>query len=150
MSGRISRRDLLKSGLGGLLLAPFLRQRALQAQAAIPKRLVLVFTPDSHPREWWPEVSAQAPGFSLRGPLLDFAGLEQQLLFVRRVDHAWSFDNHHEAGVAQLFTGQRFFDAATHYANGPSIEQVLLQTTGLRGGTPIADLHLCAADRGGG
>jgi Protein of unknown function (DUF1552) len=150
MSGAIARRELLKSAVGGLLLAPFLRQRTLQAQNAMPKRLVLVFTPDSHPREWWPEVSANKPGFTLRGPLLDFVGLEQHLLFVRRVDHAWSFDNHHEAGVAQLFTGQRFFDAATHYANGPSIEQVLLQTTSLRGGTPVPDIHLCAADRGGG
>src|SRR5262249_41821776 len=77
-------------------------------------------------------------------------GLESHMLFVRRVDHAWTFDNHHEAGVAQLFTGQRFYDASTHYANGPSIEQVLLKTTSIRGDTPVADIHLCVADRGGG
>ncbi|HKU44328.1 MAG TPA: DUF1552 domain-containing protein [Polyangiales bacterium] len=150
MSGRITRRDLLKSAAGGVLLAPFLRRRRLEAQQALPKRLVLVFTPDSHPREWWPLTQPEPPGFSLREPLLDFAGLEKQLLFVRRVDHSWSLDNHHEAGVAQLFTGQRFFDAATHYANGPSIDQVLLANTPLRGGTPVSDIHLCAADRGGG
>lgn len=146
----VARRDLLKTVAGGLWLAPLLRQRALQAQAVRPKRLILVFTPNSHPREFWPVPSVQAPGFDLQGSLLDFTGLEGQLLFIRRLDHAWSFDNHHEAGVAQLFTGQYFHDEATHYANGPSIEQVLLRQTGLRGGTPIADVHLCVADGGGG
>jgi Protein of unknown function (DUF1552) len=148
--GSISRRDLLRSATGALLLAPLLRARKLEAQSALPKRLVIVFTPDSHPREWWPTVTTGQPGFELQGPLLDFAGLERQMLFVRRVDHSWTFDNHHEAGVAQLFTGQRFFDEATHYANGPSIDQVLLKNTDIRGGTPIADIHLCAADKGGG
>lgn len=146
----ITRRDLLASLAGGVLLAPFMRSRALEAQGLLPKRLILAFTPNSHPREWWPLPAAEAPGFALQGPLLDFAGLEQHMLFVRRIDHAWTFDNHHEAGVAQLFTGQRFFDATTHYANGPSIEQVLLKNTALRGGTPVADIHLCAADKGGG
>jgi hypothetical protein len=150
MRESISRRDLVKSALGSLLLAPFLRQRTLHAQAALPKRLILVFTPDSHPREWWPNVTNDKLGFALRGPLVDFVGLEQHMLFVRRLDHSWTFDNHHEAGVAQLFTGERFFDAATHYANGPSIDQILLRQTDIRGGTPISDIHLCAADRGGG
>lgn len=147
---RWRRRDLLKTAAGGVLLAPLLRQRRLQAQSQLPKRLLLVYTPDSHPREWWPLPAADGAGFTLQGPMLDFVGLESQLLFVRRVDHAWSYDNHHEAGVAQLFTGQRFFDEATHYANGPSIEQVLLANTPLRAGTPIADVHLCVADQGGG
>jgi uncharacterized protein DUF1552 len=144
-----SRRALLQTGLGGVFLAPFLRQRTLEAQTALPKRLVLVFTPDSHPREWWPTVGGGTNGFTLQGPLLDFAGLEPHMLFVRRVDHSWTFDNHHEAGIAQLFTGQKFFDEATHYANGPSLEQVLLKNTDIRGGTPVADIHLTAGDKGG-
>jgi hypothetical protein len=110
---------------------------------------VLVFTPDSHPPEWWPSAGADPKSFTLNEPLSAFAGLEQHMLFPRRVDHSWSFDNHHEAGMAQLFTGQRFFDDASHYSNGPSIDQVLLQSSDLRGGTPIASIHLCAADRGG-
>lgn len=145
----ISRRNLLRTGLGGVFLAPFLRQRTLEAQGLVPKRLVLVFTPDSHPREWWPATGGTAP-FTLQGPLLDFVGLEQHMLFVRQVNHSWTFDNHHEAGIAQLFTGQRFFDDATHYANGPSLDQVLLKNTDFRGGTPISDVHLTAGDKGGG
>jgi hypothetical protein len=144
-----ARRALLKTGVGGVFLAPFLRQRELEAQVTLPRRLVLVFTPDSHPREWWP-TEGGTHGFTLRGPLLDFVGLEQHLLFVQRIDHSWTFDNHHEAGIAQLFTGARFFDDATHYANGPSIDQILLKNTDIRGGTPVADLHLCAGDSGGG
>ncbi len=146
---RMSRRAVLGTALGSLFLAPFLRTRRLEAQATNPKRLILVFTPDSHPPEWWPTAGADPKSFTLNEPLSGFAGLEQYMLFPRRIDHSWSVDNHHEAGIAQLFTGQRFFDNASRYANGPSIDQLLLQETDLRGGTPIASIHVCAADRGG-
>ncbi|MDQ2642254.1 MAG: DUF1552 domain-containing protein [Myxococcota bacterium] len=142
----VTRRDLLRTALGGVLLAPFLRERELEAQTVLPKRLVLMFNPDSHPPEWWP--SGSGGSFVLNEPLADFQGLESQLLFLRRLDHAWTFDNHHEAGMAQLFTGAKFFDEATHQANGPSIDQILLKETDIRGGTPLASIHLCAADRG--
>ena len=142
--GRCSRRALLGSSLGGLFLAPFLRQRALEAKAALPRRLILAYTPDSHPREWWPTPTDDG-GFTLGGPLLDFAGLEQHLLFARQVDHSWTEGMHHGAGMAQLFTGQHYFDDATKYAAGPSIDQVLLARTDLRGMTPISDVHLAVA-----
>jgi len=143
----VTRRDLLRTALGGVLLAPFLRERELAAQTALPKRLILMFNPDSHPPEWWPSGSGGG-SFELNEPLADFKGLESQMLFLRRLDHAWTYDNHHEAGMAQLFTGAKFFDSATHQANGPSIDQILLQKSDIRGGTPIASIHLCAADRG--
>jgi hypothetical protein len=144
-----ARRALLKTALGSVFLAPFLRKRELEAQMRFPKRMVMVFTPDSHPREWWPTVGGPQ-GFTLRGPLLDFVGLEPNLLFVQRIDHSWTFDNHHEAGMAQLFTGARFFDDVTRYADGPSIDQILLKYTDIRGGTPVSDIHVCAGDSGGG
>jgi hypothetical protein len=147
---KLARRALLQTAAGGVFLAPLLRARALQAQRTEPKRLILLFTPNSQPREFWPVPAASGTGFSLQGPLRDFVGLESQMLFVRRIDHAWSFDNHHEAGVAQLFTGQYFHDEATRYAAGPSLDQVLLRSTDLRGGTAIGDIHLCVADGGGG
>ncbi len=144
----MSRRQVLGSALGGLLLSPFLRARRLEAQALAPRRLILAFTPDSHPPEWWP--SGTGRNFTLQGPLADFQGLESQMLFVRQVDHSWTFGNHHEAGMAQLFTGARFFNEATHYANGASLDQILLQETDIRGGTARASVHLTAGDRGGG
>lgn len=140
---------MLKSAVGGVFLAPFLRHRRLEAQDANPKRLIIAFTPDSHPPEWWPEAGADPTSFVLREPLADFEEIRDHLLFVRKVDHTWSFDNHHEAGIAQLFTGERFFDEASHYANGPSVDQVLLDNTDIRGGTPLRSVHLIAADRGG-
>jgi hypothetical protein len=142
----ISRRDILRTSLGALLLTPLLRQRELEAQTAVPKRLVLMFSPDSHTPEWWP--TGSGANFVLGEPLADFKGLESHLLFPRRLDHAWTYDNHHEAGMAQLFTGAKFFNESTHQANGPSIDQILLQESDIRAGTPVASIHLCAADRG--
>jgi hypothetical protein len=142
----VTRRDLLRTSLGALLLAPLLRERELEAQSVVPKRLVIMFTPDSHTPEWWPTGSGSS--FQLQEPLADFKGLESHMLFLRRLDHAWTYDNHHEAGMAQLFTGAKFFDEATHQSNGPSIDQILLKESDIRGGTPIPSIHLCAADRG--
>ena len=93
-----SRRQLLGTAAGAVFLAPLLRMRRLEAQSLAPKRLVLAFTPDSHPPEWWP--TASGTSFTLNEPLADFKGLESNLLFVQRLDHAWTVDNHHEAGMA--------------------------------------------------
>jgi hypothetical protein len=140
----LSRRGLLQTALGGLLLAPFIRERRLHAQSLQPKRLIMVFTPDSCPPEWWPTGAGR--NFTLNEPLQDFAGLENQLLFARRLDHTWTYDNHHIAGIVQLFTGSRFNNSQDMYANGPSVDQYLLQNTDLRGGTPRASVHLSVDD----
>jgi Protein of unknown function (DUF1552) len=140
----LSRRGLLKTALGGLLLAPFIRERRLHAQNLMPKRIVMVFTPDSCPPEWWPTGSGRE--FTLNEPLLDFVGLEKQMLFPRRLDHSWTYDNHHVAGIVQLFTGGRFNNNTDMYANGPSVDQYLLQNTEIRGGTPRASVHLGVDD----
>jgi hypothetical protein len=140
----LARRGLLKSGLGGLLLAPFIRERELFAQNSLPKRLIQVFTPDSNPPEWWPSGSGR--DFTLNEPLQDFVGLEDQLLIPRRLDHSWTFDNHHIAGIVQLFTGGRFDGQENRFADGPSVDQYLLQNTDLRGGTPRGSIHLAVDD----
>jgi hypothetical protein len=144
MRESFSRRQLLRSALGGLLLAPFLRERALQAQNALPKRLVLLFSPDSNPPEWWPTVGGGDFGFTLGEPLADFAGLEEHMLFVRQLDHSWTFDNHHIAGIVQLFTGQE--RGSNDFANGASLDQVLLQETEIRAGTARPSVHLGVDD----
>lgn len=145
---RMSRRLLLQSTLGGVFLAPFLRQRKLEAANSNPKRLILAFTPDSHPPEWWPAAGADPTSFILQEPLLDFEEIRDHLLFPRRLDHSWTYDNHHEAGMAQLFTGERFSDESSHYSNGPSVDQVLLDNTDIRGETPIRSVHLMSAGAG--
>lgn len=142
----MSRRKLLGSVAGGVLLAPFLRMRQLEAANTMPKRLVLMFSPDSNPPEWWPEEGGPN-GFTLRPPLQDFAGLEEHMLFIRQLDHSWTYDNHHVAGIVQLFTGQRFVSQGSNdYANGPSLDQILLDETDIRGGTPRRSVHVGCDD----
>jgi hypothetical protein len=143
----LSRREVLGTAVGAVFLAPLLRQRRLEAQVLNPRRLLLVFTPDSHTPEWWPTGSGTT--FTLNEPLADFRGLESNMLFIQRLDHAWTFDNHHEAGPAQLFTGERWFNDTQRYANGPSIDQILLRSTDIRGGTPLASIHVSAGGGGG-
>jgi hypothetical protein len=116
----------------------------LYAQNASPKRIVMVFTPDSHPPEWWP--SGTGSDFTLNTPLQGFAGLESEMLFVRRLDHTWSYDNHHIAGIVQLFTGGRFNNDTDRYADGPSVDQYLLQNTDLRGNTPRENVAVAVDD----
>lgn len=144
VSRSITRRGLLQTALGALVLGPFVRSRALQAQNSAPKRLVLVFTPDSNPPEWWP--SGTGTQFTLNEPLADFAGLESEMLLPRRLDHSWTYDNHHIAGIVQLFTGGRFDNDANRFADGPSVDQYLLQNTEIRGGTRRASIHVSVDD----
>lgn len=142
----MSRRSLLGTAAGGVLLAPFLRMRTLEASNALPKRLVLMFSPDSNPPEWWPTEGGPR-GFTLGGPLIDFAGLEDHLLFIRQLDHAWTYDNHHVAGIVQLFTGQRFVaQGSNDFAAGASVDQILLDRTDLRGNTPKRSIHVACDD----
>ena len=143
----LSRREVLRTAAGAVFLAPLLRMRRLEAQALNPKRLLLCFTPDSHPPEWWP--TGTGTSFTLQEPLADFRGLESNLLFVQQLDHAWTNDNHHEAGMAQLFTGEKFFNDTQRYANGPSIDQILLKNSDIRGGTALASVHVSAGGGGG-
>lgn len=140
----ISRRGLLKTALGSVVLGPFLRGRSLEAQNANPKRIIMVFTPDSNPPEWWP--TGTGGTFTLNEPLADFAGLESEMLLPRRLDHSWTYDNHHIAGIVQLFTGARFDGDQNQFANGPSVDQYLLQNTDLRGGTPRASVNVAVDD----
>ena len=130
-----------------MFLAPLLRARRLEAQNVNPKRLIICFTPDSHPPEWWPTGSGTS--FTLNEPLADFRGLESNLMFIQRLDHAWTFDNHHEAGMAQLFTGGKFYNDTQRYSDAPSIDQILLKNSDIRGNTPLASVHVSAGGGGG-
>jgi len=143
----LSRREVLGTAVGSVFLAPLLRARRLEAQNANPKRLIICFTPDSHPPEWWP--TGTGTSFTLNEPLADFRGLESNLLFIQRLDHAWTFDNHHEAGMAQLLTGGRFFNDTQRYSDAPSIDQILLKNSDIRGNTPLASVHVSAGGGGG-
>lgn len=139
----IRRRDLLKTGMGALFLAPLLRHRELMAQYVAPKRLVLYFTPDSVPPDFWPEETGNEQ-FQLKAPMQAFAGLEPHMLFIRELNHTYKYDNHHLSGIGQVFTGQRLVDTSSGFAAGPSIDQVVAPV--IRGGTPRRSIHLQVDD----
>jgi len=48
-----------------------------------------------------------------------------------------------------LFTGGRFFNDTQRYSDAPSIDQILLKNSDIRGGTPIASVHVSAGGGGG-
>ncbi|HEU5074848.1 MAG TPA: DUF1552 domain-containing protein [Polyangiaceae bacterium] len=139
----IRRRDLLKTGMGALFLAPLLRQRELMAQYIAPKRLILYFTPDSVPPDFWPEETGNEQ-FTLKAPMQAFAGLEPHMLFIRELNHTYKYDNHHLSGIGQVFTGERLVDTSSGFAAGPSIDQVVAPV--IRGGTPRRSIHLQVDD----
>lgn len=139
----IRRRDLLKTGMGALFLAPLLRQRELLAQYVAPKRLILYFTPDSVPPDFWPEETGDGQ-FQLKAPMQAFAGLEPHLLFIRELNHTYKYDNHHLSGIGQVFTGERLTDTSSGFAAGPSIDQVVAPV--IHGGTPRRSIHLQVDD----
>lgn len=139
----IRRRDLLRTGMGALFLAPLLRQRELMAQYVAPKRLILYFTPDSVPPDFWPEETGNEQ-FQLKAPMQVFAGLEPHMLFIRELNHTYKYDNHHLSGIGQVFTGQRLVDTSSGFAAGPSIDQVVAPM--IRGGTPRRSIHLQVDD----
>lgn len=105
MARTTARRALLKSATGALFLAPLLRARRLAAQQATPKRLILLFTPNSAPATFFPTGAGRS--FTLQAPMAALRGLEKKLLFMRRIDHSHSVANHHESGPAVMFTGAR-------------------------------------------
>lgn len=139
----IRRRDLLKTGMGALFLAPLLRQRELMAQYIAPKRLILYFTPDSVPPDFWPEETG-GEQFQLKAPMQTFAGLEPHMLFIRELNHTYKYDNHHVSGIGQVFTGERLVDTSSGFAAGPSIDQVVAPV--INGGTPRRSIHLQVDD----
>jgi len=51
--------------------------------------------------------------------------------------------------MAQLFTGEKFANDTQRYANGPSIDQILLKNSDIRGNTPLASVHVSAGGGGG-
>lgn len=134
---KLPRRALLKSTMGGLLLAPLLRIRNLEAQNAQPKRLILFNGAGSHVPEYFP--TGNGTNYTLQNALAPLRGLERDLLFMRELHHTTTRDNHHEVGMVTAYS------AATPGPNNglglqPTIDQLvarhLINTTP----TPIASL----------
>ena len=142
---RLGRRELLL-GAGGVLvglpLMPSLSARA--ADAAPPKRLVLMYTPNGViPDAWKPVNVSSETSFDLGATHQSLLPFKQRLTFFNGVDLAIALANHpgglHQRGIGGLFTGRElqegdaFVDGCGQragWANGISVDQEVVKTIG--------------------
>jgi hypothetical protein len=150
-----SRRHFLSAAAGALALPLLDSLRASgQSDAAPPKRLILLYTPNGTvPEIWFPAPGSDSQNFTLGAihqPLLDY---RERLVLLRGVHStvAQDPDNHggpHQRGLGALFTGQmlgtgEFEDgcgATAGWAAGRSIDQEVAAMIGLD--TPLKSLEL--------
>ena len=114
---KLPRRDLLKSALGSMLLAPLLRVRDLQAQNMNPKRFVIFNAAGSFVPEWFPTNPGR--NYNLRRPNTAFEDLKSDCVFMQNLQHSTSRDNHHERGMVTAYS------AAGSDAGDITIDQVI-------------------------
>lgn len=99
---KLPRRDLLKSAVGSVLLAPLLRARNLQAQNMFPKRFVIFNAAGSFVPEWFPTNPGR--NYNLRRPNTAFEPLKSDCVFLQNMRHSTSRGNHHERGMVTAYS----------------------------------------------
>lgn len=162
MIERISRRSLLRStGAGvGLSLLGLSRVRRAEAQAQLPKRLILVFSPNGTiPWEWEPEGTPD--NYRFRQILEPLTPLKDELSIFQGIDQRSARSgpgDGHQTGIGHLWTGRELLPGNTKggcrscdgvsWAGGPSIDQVVADT--IAAGAPYRSVELGAnsSDRG--
>ena len=107
----------------------------------------MTFTPDSHPPEWWP--TGTGTTFKLQEPLADFRGLESTCCSSGGSTMRWTVGNHHEGGHGAAVHGREVLQRHPALRERPSIDQILLKNTDIRGNTPLASVHVSAGGGGG-
>jgi Protein of unknown function (DUF1552) len=151
---RLRRRQLLAGGLGslGLLSLPGLRTRGAVAQAPVPQRLLLVYSPNGTIQEqFWPTVGASETEFTLNQICAPLEAFKERLLFLKGLSlqiAQYGPGGPHQKGLGGLFTNSElqagsFVDgdgSVSGWANGLSIDQAIAKT--LRDVTPLGSLEL--------
>ncbi len=131
------RRALLKSAMGGLLLAPFMRVRQLEAQNTQPKRLILFNGAGSHVPEYFP--TGMGATYALQDALAPLRGLERDMLFMRELHHVATRGNHHEVGMVTAYSGA---DPGPNNGLGlqPTVDQLIARHLATTSPTPITSV----------
>jgi hypothetical protein len=154
-SKKLSRRTMLR-GAGGIALAlPFLEMmapRVSQAQAATPKRFVVVFTANGMIKDQW-QPSGGENDFTLSPILSSLEPHRDDLLIMRGLNNDASYiygPNAHDASMTTLLTADAMLvgpsgtGRAGHVldgtAAGPSIDQEIARVIG--GQTKLSSLEL--------
>jgi len=140
---KLSRRSLLRATTGAAFALPWLEA---MGQAAIPKRLVLMFSPNGtvYPR-WAPTQTAS--GMQLSPILAPLEPHKSKLLVlgnldVKSAEHGPG--DGHGKGIGHLWTGTEMWGAdapgSVWWGGGPSVDQVAAEAIGLT--TPLKSVEL--------
>ena len=135
---RLTRRTLLRSAGVSALAYPFLRQVNLpaKAQGDVPKRLLLVFSPNGTPPAEW-GASGSGANFELKRTLQPLNPMKSKISVIEgcEIRRDGPGDNH-QRGMGGLWTGQSLNPGDTKggggaspvsFANGASIDQHLAE-----------------------
>lgn len=132
---RLSRRTVLR-GAGAAIALPFLSAMEARAQAATPRRLVLVFTPNGTLYDRWAP-TAGAGGFTLSRVLSPLEPFKSKLTVLGHVDVASASHgpgDDHQKGIAHLWTGVDLQDGilfgTVDWSTGQSVDQRLADALG--------------------
>lgn len=150
---RLNRRQLLAGASGVAVALPLMGSLSARAQTvAVPKRLLIMYTPNGViPDAWWP-TSTSETNFELGSIHQPLAPFKSRLLLFTGVDLTVALTGPgglHQRGIGGLFTGQRlqegtqFVDGCGQtagWANGISVDQEVARHIGQS--TPYTSLEL--------
>lgn len=135
---RLSRRTLLTGGaaLVGLPWLEAFAPRRAHAQDALPKRFVVVFTPNGHLPSWTPTGSER--DFQLSPILAPLAEHQADLVAVRGLYQQGGGGDGHQNGMGGMLTGQSLNSGPfggvqappAGWAAGPSVDQRIAEAIG--------------------
>jgi hypothetical protein len=138
-----SRRDFLRGiGAGSLALSLFDARRLLAQDKPLPKRLIVVFTPDGTVPDAW-GADGSKTDFKLRRILAPLAPYQKQLNVLQGIDQLSAYSgpgDGHQQGMGHLWTGVELLPGdikggcescpAASYASGISVDQAVANLIG--------------------
>lgn len=138
-----SRRNFLRTlGVGSLAMSLFDQRRALAQSQALPKRLILVFTPNGTIPEAW-GADGTRTDFTLRRILDPLKDYKPYLNVLQGIDQKSAYSgpgDGHQQGMGHLWTGVELLPGdikggcescpAASFASGPSVDQVVANVIG--------------------
>lgn len=153
MSGRVSRRNVLRAASGAVLALPLLPSLGARAQAVTPpKRFVTMYTPNGVIHDgWWPTAVTSETDFQLSTSHEPLAAYKDKLLILGGLEMKVAAEGPggpHQRGIGGLFTNMQlgegvFVDGCGRtagWANGVSIDQKIAGVIGRS--SPVASLQL--------
>ena len=145
----LSRRTLLAGAAGTAVALPWLEAfapRRAFAQSALPRRFIVVFTPNGLLPSWTPAGAER--DFTLSPTLAPLAPYQDELVVIRGLFQQGGGGDGHQNGMGGVLTGRRLNAgsfagtgaAPAGWASGPSVDQRIADAIG--GATKLRSLEL--------